>query len=918
MRQRTGYRRTSDIGMVIQTKKNTQEHSEWKYWTQSRQDVLEALQVSVETGLDRQEIERRQRKYGSNRLREIKRKSGLSIFAEQFKSPIMALLAAAAVLSFSFGQSMEGYAVIVVILLTVAIGFLTEIKAVRSMEALRRLSRVRTNVRRNGQVSRIAATSLVPGDIVLLEGGDIVTGDLRVIEANKLQANESTLTGESMPVGKTTLPLDEETELAARNNTLFKGTSITRGSGVGIVVATGMDTELGRISALVEEAEEEITPLEKRLDRLGHKLIRLTAAVAVLVAGIGIVRGKDLFLMIETAIALAVAAIPEGLPIVATVALARGMMEMAKRNALINRLSSVETLGATNTIFTDKTGTLTENKMTVTRFVFGSDKIDPLDTDGVDFNRKDTETGRDKHRLLDEALKTGVLCNNASLSKEQFENGRDGVGDPMERALLAAGAKAGMFRDRLLDELPEEREEAFDTSVKMMATFHTKNKGYDVAVKGAPEAVLNACTSVLSENGLQELTEETGRRLREANTDMAKDGLRVLALAGKKVETVDADPYKNLTFIAMVGLLDPVRKEVIEAVASCAEAGIRVIMVTGDQPVTARNIADQVGLVENGDNHVMHGNDLNSDQDLTAAEKKQILDTSIFARVSPRQKLYLIALHQDHGAIVGMTGDGVNDAPALKKADIGIAMGHRGTQVAQEAADMVLKDDAFATIVTAVAYGRVIFNNIRKFILFLLSGNVGEILAVGAASLVNLPLPLLPLQILFINLLLDVFPALALGVGKGGPGIMQKPPRDPKEPVLTGKHWTMIFSYGVLIALPVLGALWIALHWFEMSREQAVTISFLTLGFSRLWHTFNMSDHQAGFFRNEITNNPFVWGALALCAALLIAAALVPAFAQVLKVAAPGRHGWLLIFGMSLVPLFFGQVYKIAAKNTVE
>ena len=841
-------------------------------------------------------------------------KAAYQSLSNNSRAPLWCWLAFAAAISFLFGQTIEGYAVIVVIFLTIAIGFFTEVKAVRSMEALRKLSQVQTNVRRSGQVSQIAATKLVPGDIVLLDSGDIVTADMRVIEANKLQANESTLTGESLPVGKRTDPLDEKTELAERTNILFKGTAITRGSGAGVVIATGMATELGHISALVEDAKEEVTPLEKRLDRLGHRLIWLTITIAALVAITGIVSGKELFLMIETSIALAVAAIPEGLPIVATVALARGMLEMAKRNALINRLSSVETLGATSIIFTDKTGTLTENKMTVTKLVFEEDEIKSSSADNAGSNMKESAIADGKNRLLHEALKTGVLCNNATLSKGQVEKGQDGVGDPTELALLAAGATADIFRDDLLQDLPEEREEAFDNDTKMMATFHKQNSGFHIAVKGAPEVVLDACSSILTKDGPKNLTEENNRRLKKINTEMAMQGLRVLALATRRVDTVDRFPYADLTFVAMVGLLDPARSEVKQAIAACKVAGIRVIMVTGDQPVTARHIARQVEMIEGNDAKVIRGNELNNFQDMAKEERRRILDISIFARVSPKQKLDLIALYQEKGAIVGMTGDGVNDAPALKKADIGIAMGNRGTQVAQEAADMVLKDDAFATIITAIEHGRVIFNNIRKFILFLLSGNVGEILAVGTASLINFPLPLLPLQILFINLLLDVFPALALGVGKGIPGIMQKPPRDPKEPILTGKHWTAIFGYGALIGLSVVGALWIALYWLQMPKAQAVTISFLTLGFSRLGHIFNMRDTDSGLFQNEITSNPFVWGALVLCSTLLLTAVFVPGLAQILQLESPGRQGWLLIFGMSLVPLVFGQVFKIVRK----
>jgi len=882
-----------------------------KPWSVPCERLLDNLDVRVEAGLSHEEVKKRRKRIGPNRLREKGSKSAWHVFIEQFRSLIIGILAAACGVSFAFGRYVEGAAVGAAIIINTVIGFVTELRGVRSMEALRRLGRVTAKVRREGTVEQIPAGRLVPGDIILLEGGDIVTADLRLIEASRLQADESALTGESVPVGKSTDPVPAESGLAERSNMVFKGTSITRGSGEGLVVSTGMQTELGRVSTLTEEAEEVRTPLEKRLGRLGRRLVWLTLGIVAVVAVTGILAGRNTLLMVETAIALAVAAIPEGLPIVATVALARGMWRMAKRNAVISRLSAVETLGATNVILSDKTGTLTENRMSVSRVVLGGsdDGLRSYTTVEGEFYHGDRPVESSGQEPLSKALKLGVLCNNASLGKAEGGDSEP-VGDPLEIALLEAGSHAGLRRDDLLETLPEKREEAFDPEVKMMATYHEKNGRLLVAVKGSPEQVIAASTSVSGSDGDTNLAAEAERTWLQAVEDMASDGLRVLALAEKTVESTDDEPYRDLTLVGLVGLLDPPRPDVKDSIETCRNAGIDVVMVTGDQPLTARRIGADLGLVSGEEANAIRGDELADPETLSDEERRRLREVHIFARVSPAQKLDIIEIYQDSGAVVAMTGDGVNDAPALKKADIGVAMGKRGTQVAKEAADMVLKDDAFSTIETAVAQGRVIFGNVRKFVIYLLSGNASKILAVTAASLMDMPLPVLPLQILFLNMVIDVFPALALGVGEGEPTIMERPPRHPEEPVLPGSHWLAIGAYAVIMGVTVLVSLGLALSWLEMETPRAVSVSFLTLGFARLWHIFNMRDSGTGVFHNDIVRNRPVWGALALCAGLLLAAVFVPGLRTVLQVVDPGKAGWLLIMGLSLVPLCIGQILK--------
>ncbi|SHE88689.1 Ca2+-transporting ATPase [Fodinibius roseus] len=905
-------------------------------WAAEAGKVLKALESEQESGLSGAEVQKRLKQYGQNQLREHETKSLWQILVEQVKSLIILLLAVAALVSFLYREILEGWAIAIVIVINTGIGFFTELRAVRSMEALFKLGRVETRVRRDGEVMKVDARDLVPGDIILVEGGDIITADIRILASSKLQADESALTGESMPVGKTPEPVDEDTVLGERTSMLYKGTAITRGSGEGVVVSTGQQTELGHISSLVEEAEEEQTPLEERLDRLGYRLILLTLAITAFISVSGVLSGKEMFLMIQTGIALAVAAIPEGLPIVATIALAKGMRIMARKNALINRLSSVETLGATEIIFSDKTGTLTENQMSVTRLFLSEREIDV----GSDFSGHigDGDTDDEDIRL---ALETGAFCNNATYAGDggpgtntETDTDTDGAGDeegsggnsgdPLEIALLEAANLAGIERKELLEQYPEVREEAFDPEVKMMATWNEMEPGrYRVSVKGAPGTVLEHCNSYLTNGQQRSLSGEEREKWESMNEKLAADGLRVLALAYREADTADGDPYENLVFIGMVGLLDPPRGDVREAMEACRKAGIRVVMVTGDQPHTAEYIAKSVGLVtaeEGQEAEVIHGSDLPSPQELESSQQDtdQILSASIFARISPRQKLDLIELYQKKGHIVGMTGDGVNDAPALKKADIGIAMGKRGTQVAREASDMVLTDDAFATIVTAIEQGRVIFTNIRRFVYYLLSCNVSEVLVVGLASLLGAPLPILPLQILFLNLVTDVFPALALGVGEGTQGAMQQPPRKMGEPILNRQHWIGIGGYGLVITTVVLGALFTGLYWLELPEREAVTLSFLTLALAQLWHVFNMRDSNSGFVDNSVVRNRWVWRAIVLCLALIFGALYAGPVAEVMQLSPPTGEGWLVVAVMSFIPLLVGQLQKVWAGRSRE
>lgn len=873
-------------------------------------ESLGDLQVDPQQGLSKEEVQSRREEHGTNELSHAKRRSGWRILLEQFRSVVIIILALAGIAALLTAQWVEAIAIAAVVVVNTAIGFFTEFKAIRSMEALREMGGQKTRVRRQGDEQEVDVKDLVPGDIVLIEKGNLVPADLRLIEAKKLRVNEAALTGESVPADKTTDPVDDDAPLAERDCILFKGTSVSDGSAVAVAVATGTGTELGRISELAQEAESTSTPLQRRLDQLGRYLAYITIGVAIVVAVTGLLAGRETVLMIETAIALGVAAIPEGLPIVATIALARGMWMMAQRNALVNRLTAVETLGATRVIFTDKTGTLTENKMTLDRIATSAgeskQKGKQRESDHEQSDKQKDENGSEVERKLSQrVLRIGVLCNGASLNGDGDKE--ESSGDPTEIALLVAGRDHDMPRDKLLEDSAEKRVVDFDPDTMMMATYHESDDQIYVAVKGAPSAVLDVCESFVDENGeSQSLDEQSRSHWDERVEKLADQGLRMLAVADKTVDSQDVEPYEDLQLVGLVGLLDPPRHEVKDAINRCQAAGIRVLMVTGDQPTTGRAIGRAVGIGDEEDAPAMHGKDLQSPDEMTDEHKQEVLKTVVFARVSPEQKLNLVEFYQQRGEPVAMTGDGVNDAPALKKADIGVAMGQRGTDAAKQTADMILQDDSFETIVKAVEQGRIIFGNIRKSVVFMLCTNVAEILAVTAAALIGVPLPLRPLQILYLNVLTDVFPALALGIGRGRPEVMDHPPRDKDEPVLTRHLWTAIVSWSVVIAACVMSALLIAGYIIGYDAPRAVTVSFLTLALGKLWFVFNLRDHDASRFDNDIVRNGWLWAAIGLCLVFLAAAIYLPVLSGVLETVPPGGTGWIVIVILSLLPALIG------------
>ena len=867
-----------------------------------QKNIAELYDVEPETGLSSTEVKDRLVTFGKNIIKQEIKKSLWIIFLEQFKSPIVYLLIVAAALSFFFSEWLDAIAILVVIFINALIGFYMEYQADRSMETLKKLSTIPTRVKRDGFIIEINSEDIVPGDIAFLEAGDLVPADLRIIKASQLQADESSLTGESVPVEKQPGDLTENISLADRTNMLYKGSAITKGNTYAIVAATGMKTELGKIAKLVQSSDQAVTPLEKKLEEFSKKLIKITGVLVVVIFIAGLLNGQKWLEMLETSIALAVAAIPEVLPIVATLALAHGMLKMAKHNVIVKKLSAVETLGGTNVICTDKTGTLTQNKIEVNTIL--------TDTVNADFREEKTIV---RDLSYDVMLRIAVLCNTADINEQGKE-----MGDPLETGLLKFAKRENISINDLRKRFPVKKEEPFSSETKIMATLCQSENGYTVYAKGAVEELIRRCTGFLSQNHETLFGENKKLEWLKRAEQMAASGFRVIAGTYKNTNEINDLLADNLVFVGLYGMIDPPREEVFDAIKECKAAGIRVIMITGDHPETAKNIGVKLGIISDQSRRAIIGKEMADYAHLIESEKDNWINTNVFARVNPKQKLDLVTVLQDRKYIVGMTGDGVNDAPALKKADIGIAMGERGTQVAQDVADMILKDDSFTSIVHAIKQGRIIFENIRKFVIFLLSCNISELLVISVASILHLHFQLFPLQILYINIVTDVLQALALGMTKGGNTIMHQPPRSGDEPIIDNKRWWAIIYYSIIITIASIGAVFIShytVHRIEtFDPALCNNILFYTLIISQLLHVFNMGSGSVSFFKSEVFRNKYVWYATIACVMILIVTYLIAPVRQVLDIQPMSVMDWSIAIGMSffsLVVIQLSQKFKI-------
>jgi Ca2+-transporting ATPase len=877
--------------------------------------VLDRLDASAE-GLSEAEASARLERYGPNALELGKPVSAWKILLDQLKSLVVLLLIAAFAVALAIGDVAEAAAVGAVLLINTAIGFWTEWRARLAMDALRKLQVQEAMVVRAGASRLIDAIELVPGDVVALEAGVSVPADARVFAATELTVNEAPFTGESMPVLKSSDPDVAENggavPLAERASMVHKGTLVTSGSGRVVVVATGRDTEIGQLSKLVEETEAAETPLERRLDDLGRRLVWLTLGVAAVVTGLGLLRGEDAWLMLETGIALAIAAVPEGLPVVATITLAVGVRRMARRHALVRRLPAVETLGSATLISTDKTGTLTAGEMTVTTLVAGGEE---LKLTGVGYgpsgavHRDGSPVDAADMPALDLALRIGALANRAAVRED--EDGWRAEGDPTEASLLVAAGKAGLDVSALHTEYPEVAEVPFSSQRQLMATFHPMADGAIVAyVKGGPRRIIEEASEMLTADGVATVGNAEREMLLAKNRALAGRGLRVLALAYRALdpgELTGLDALHDLTFVGLAGIQDPPADGVKETIATFHEAGVRTVMITGDQAVTAEAIARELGLLRDGD-VTLGGRELAELSDEQLSER--VGSVGAFSRVTPEDKLRIVLAYQQNGEIVGMLGDGVNDAAALKRADIGVAMGKRGTDVAKETADVVLQDDRFETIAAAVEDGRVIFDNIRKFIFYLFSCNVSEVLTLLITGLAGMPLPLLPLQILWLNLVTDVLPALALAMEPPEPGVMQRPPRDPVRAILSRAFVATVGTYSALITSATLGVFIFGLHVREVELGHAVTMAFMTLALAQLFHVVNARSPERILFTRRMGGNPWVVAALVVTIGLQVAAVYAPVLSDVLGTHPLGWADWGIVLGASLMPLAIGQLLK--------
>ncbi len=901
-----------------------------KWFNKKVEDVEKELKTNLEKGLNDEEVKTRQEKYGLNELKTKKKKSLIQKFLEQFKDFSIIVLIIAAIVSGAVGIA-EGNGItdtiiiLIVVIVNAIIGVTQEAKAEKSLEALQKLTDHASKVIRNGNVQVIPAKELVPGDIVLLDTGDYIPADLRIIEAINLKSQESSLTGESVPVEKNTKVIeDEETGIGDRLNMLFSSSLITYGRGKGIVVETGMTTEVGKIAGMLDSTEEQVTPLQEKLNKLGKTLGIAALLICVFIFVIGLIQGKEPIHMFMTAVSLAVAAIPEGLVAVSTIVLAIGVQKMVKKNAIVKRLPAVETLGSATVICSDKTGTLTQNKMTVEKIFINKNT----------FNLSDIKDINDD---INKLVYSNMLCNDTKIGNEG-----ELTGDPTETALVDMAFKLD-FDPSIYDRMPRVEEIPFDSDRKLMTTVNEINGKYIVYTKGGVDELLKRCNSYLENGEVKEDIEEYAKTIRQHNEYMAKEALRVLSCAYKEI---DHKPSKeemkeienNLTFIGMVGMIDPPREEAKKAVEKCKTAGIKTVMITGDHKITATAIAKKLGILEK-EEEAITGLDLEKMTDEELA--KNVRKYSVYARVSPEHKVRIVKAWQKNGEIVAMTGDGVNDSPALKTANIGCAMGIVGTDVAKEAADVILTDDNFATIVSAVEEGRRIYDNILKVIQFLLSSNVGEIVVLflatlftplfakwfGITNITKLEI-LLPIHILWINLVTDSLPALALAFDPANSDIMQRKPEKPGKGIFTkGMSWRVIYQ-GAMIGLLTLIAFMIGLGTTtepingltldESKIEVGQTMAFVTLALSELVHVFNVRDNKKSIFKTKVFNNSkLIWAILA-SAALMIVILAIPMLRTIFSIPILPKANIIELIILIFAPIIIVEIFKLLKINTIK
>lgn len=874
-------------------------------WHTLPTETVYNILASDPLGLSSTEAAHRLQQFGPNELQAADPVSPWTVFLGQFKNLLIIILLAGTVLSAILGHTTEAVAIGIIVILATLLGFYQEYRAERAIEALRAMASPTATALRDGREVEIQANELVPGDVILLQTGDRVPADLRLIEAVNLQCDEASLTGESVPVEKQTLPLGEaDLAVGDRSNLAYAGSIATYGRGQGVVIETGMNTEFGKVAQMLQTVETDKTPLQMNLDKVGKVLASIAMAVVAIIVVLGLFRGQPFLEMFIFGIALAVAAVPEALPAVVTISLAIGVQHMVRRNALVRRLPAVETLGSTSVICTDKTGTLTKGEMTV-RKIFAESRLVEVDGSGyAPVGRFHTEGSFiEPYEGLRQLLKAAMLSSDAQLVHDTSEDRWKITGDPTEGALVTAAAKAGLEKSTLEAQYPRRHEIPFSSEKKRMTTLHATAGGMVAYSKGAPEVIIDACAETYTAEGSVPLDPERKEALIQTAQQMADDALRVLAVAYKP-DANDENAEQRMVFLGLLGMIDPPRPEAEAAVKTCAQAGIKTVMITGDHPITARAIARELGILKHG--RAVTGIELEAMSDTDF--EHEVENIEVYARVSPKDKLRVVSALQKKGHIAAMTGDGVNDAPALKKADIGVAMGITGTDVTKEAGVMTLLDDNFASIVGAVEEGRKIFNNIKKYLMFLLSCNIGEILLMTAASFAGLPLPLSAVQILFVNFVTDGLPALALSVDPPEDDLMRQPPRDPKTGVFTRPVIMLIIVGGLWTAIMTIGVFMWALNS-GLSRNEAMSMTFIALIFIQFFNAYNFRSD-----RLSVANRPFAnqWLNVSILSEMLLVAVVVyvPFFQKVFGVTPPSPMNLTIIFTATFTVLPVLEIVK--------